>query len=377
MKITYIGNDSECSTKVCNYLSDFHKLTLITDRTPLYETDCDVIVKKDLCAFDFLEKHETDIIIYNCTNKNYDLLNKWLCTSHKRVQNFIIVSENDFSSDDSSAVVIEDLLKDAYTSKGSTNIYLLNVSPLYGSVTAPRNIEDAVKTIIRNNVIEGTEKLSNMCDALHIDDFCLFLEEFIGQIETVNVSAINVQSGYSFSPKSLFKKIAKHYPQVIENFEDLPEKSLSNESFHLAKWSPKHSFLEDIDDVIEYIEIRLKEKSVKKKRKALSFFGKLTTFAVAFVFMEIYTNYMAVASDLQFVDLRVAFIAMAAIIFGKKYSVVAAILCGAANVLQSLSAGYQWHVIFFNVNNWIPIALYILFGTIIGIISDNVRSKLN
>lgn len=376
MKITYIGNDSECSTKVCNYLSDLHKVTLITDKTPIYETDCEVIVKNDLWVSDLFKSHAIDTIIYNCANQNYDLLNKWLSNSNRHVQNFIIVTENEFSSDEST-VAIEGLLKEVYSSKGKINIYLLNISPLYGSVTVPHCIEETVQTIIRNNVIKKPEDFGNMCDALHIDDFCLFIGNFIEQIETIPVSTINVRSGYSFSPKSLFEKFAKHYPQAIESFDDLTSDVSSDESFHLAKWAPKHSFLEEIDDVIEYVEICLKRKNIKKKRKAFSTFGKLAMFAGAFVLMEIYTNYMAVASDLQFVDLRVAFIAMVAVIFNKKYSVAAAILCGAANVLQSLSVGYQWHVIFFNVNNWIPIALYVLFGTIIGIISDKLKSKLN
>ena len=103
--------------------------------------------------------------------------------------------------------------------------------------------------------------------------------------------------------------------------------------------------------------------------------GKLAVFLLTFFAVEFYTNFMAVASDLQHVDLRIAFIAIAAVAFGRKYSVAAALLCSGASVLQSLQMGYRWHVLFFNVNNWIPIAVYIFFAVIISILAKKSEDK--
>ena len=82
---------------------------------------------------------------------------------------------------------------------------------------------------------------------------------------------------------------------------------------------------------------------------------------------------MEVASELQFVDVRVIFIAISALIFGKKYSISAALLCSIASVLQALTNGYRWYVLFFHVNNWIPIVIYIVFAIVIGTYSDRIR----
>ena len=107
----------------------------------------------------------------------------------------------------------------------------------------------------------------------------------------------------------------------------------------------------------------------------MSVAGKLAIFLLAFFAVEVYTSFMAVTSDLQHVDLRIAFIAIAAVAFGRRYSVAAALLCSGASVLHSLQMGYRWHVLFFNVNNWIPVAIYIFFAVVIGILAEKLEDK--
>jgi hypothetical protein len=50
-------------------------------------------------------------------------------------------------------------------------------------------------------------------------------------------------------------------------------------------------------------------------------------------------------------------------------------LCSGASVLHSLQMGYRWHVLFFNVNNWIPVAIYIFFAVVIGILAEKLEDK--
>ena len=54
MNIAYIGFDNECTTKICNYLTGSHSITLFTNRTPTYELDCDVVIDKSFWAGAFL-----------------------------------------------------------------------------------------------------------------------------------------------------------------------------------------------------------------------------------------------------------------------------------------------------------------------------------
>ena len=76
MKIIYIGKDTECSVKICNYLSAFHQITWITDKNPTYEVECETVIAHGLWALDCLDEKRADLVIFN-GGDHYSLMNKY------------------------------------------------------------------------------------------------------------------------------------------------------------------------------------------------------------------------------------------------------------------------------------------------------------
>lgn len=375
MNIAYIGFDNECTTKICNYLTGSHSITLFTNRTPTYELDCDVVIDKSFWAPQVFSEKNIDIVIYNDINNNYTLLNNWLSLAEGKAKHFIIVCQDKMIQETESTVRIEQLLKKAYSQNGKIKISILNVSELYGTHTAPGILENIILNLNKDNAITIPSGFCEICDALHIDDFCVFLEKFLEKIDLFEATSVNVQSGYSFHAKELVYQLAKRYPQAINLFDedDLTNNGI-NSSIHLDGWSPKHSFIEEINSIIDAIEEKSRLGTFKKRKTELKLAAKLIVFILGFLAVELYTNFTSVASDLQYVDLRLGFIAICAVVFGRRYSIFASICCGIASIIQCLSRGYTWHVIFYNVNNWIPLAVYIVFAMLIGAYADKVRN---
>ena len=376
MNIAYIGNENECSIKVCNHLSQTHNVTLITNRQPTYEVDCAVIVEKTLWIDNYFEDKDIDIVIYAGIDENYTLLNNWLAAAKDYTRNFLIIKEDHFFSQPLNTYSIEKLLQKEYSHDAKSNITVVNTSVLYGSITVPPSIENIVKKIRKKNIIEVPKDFKSVCDALHIEDFCRFLEKYIEGISERVEQEVYVQSGYMFSANDLFQKLSKRYPQAINLYDnDALLYSQKYSAIHLDEWTPTHSFMEDLFAVIDATEKKLDQGQKEKKLNALKTGGKIALFLLLFLLVELYTNFMAVASDLQFVDMRLILISVSAIILGKKYAVSAALLCSVTSILQSISNGFRWDVLFFHVNNWIPIATYIVFAIIVGSYADRLRKK--
>ena len=375
MKITYIGKDTECSTKICNHLSAFHQITWITDKNPVYEVGCETVIAHSLWVPAYFDEKVADLIVFN-GGDNYSLMNKWLTAAKGKCERFLIIRENDFTSCNGGEFAVDQLLAKAYAPMCFSRVSILNVSPLYGTVTVPGSLETIVKTIVRKNKIELPENFYNVCDALHIDDFCCFLEKYILRMDSLEAEVVNVRSGYAFDANSLLDKLKKYYPQLtVQQTTHYVEHAAEEEATHFSDWTPKHVFLDEIDGIVSCVEADIWKVYKRNRQRSLSVVGKLAVFLLAFLAVELYTSFMAVASDLQHVDLRIAFIAIAVVAFGRKYSVAAALLCSGASVLHSLQMGYRWHVLFFNVNNWIPIAVYIFFAVVIGILAKKSEDK--
>ena len=154
MNIAYIGNENECSIKVCNHLSQTHNVTLITNRQPTYEVDCAVIVEKTLWIDNYFEDKDIDIVIYAGIDENYTLLNNWLAAAKDYTRNFLIIKEDHFFSQPLNTYSIEKLLQKEYSHDAKSNITVVNTSVLYGSITVPPSIENIVKKIRKKNIIE-------------------------------------------------------------------------------------------------------------------------------------------------------------------------------------------------------------------------------
>ena len=54
---------------------------------------------------------------------------------------------------------------------------------------------------------------------------------------------------------------------------------------------------------------------------------------------------------------------------------LAALFCGTASIIQSLAGGYRWYVLFYNVDNWIPIAVYFIAAILLGIYREKMISR--
>ena len=376
MRIAYIGQENECSIKVCNHLSQAHNITLITNQALKYEVDCTVVIDKSLWVENYFDENDFDVVIYADINDNYSLLNKWLAVANGHVKHFLIVNEDRFYSRTSGASSIESLLQKEYSRKSCSQITVINTSVLYGAVTAPPSIENIIKEIQKKNIIEVPDNFKKYCDAIHIEDFCLFLEKYLDVVEEHREHEIYVQSGYLFGAEDMLKKLKKRYPQALEmDDEETFIEQTNYDAIHLDDWTPVHSFIDDLPSVIEVVENNFSQKKKEQKINTLKLSGKILIFLLLFVIVELYTNFMAVTSDLQFVDMRMIFISLSAIVLGKNYAVSAALLCSITSVLQAISSGFKWHVIFFHVNNWIPVAIYIVFAIVIGSYADRLRKK--
>lgn len=94
-------------------------------------------------------------------------------------------------------------------------------------------------------------------------------------------------------------------------------------------------------------------------------------FIVLFACVCLYTGFFQLSSELQFVDVRVLYVIVASLFFGKGYGLTAGLLCCAASVVQSMTSGTAWYVIFFHIDNWIPLAIYLAAALLFGMYGDS------
>jgi K+-sensing histidine kinase KdpD len=143
----------------------------------------------------------------------------------------------------------------------------------------------------------------------------------------------------------------------------------------MESWAPRHAFLDYVDECIDMAEEMYKKRRKEEHANIKSSAGKVAAILIAFFAIELYMQFVPHASDLQFVDLRLLLIVWSGLIAGKQMGLVSAVCCSVGSIIQCLASGVKWYVIFYHVDNWIPLAVYFIAAILIGTYYEAIQEQ--
>lgn len=237
----------------------------------------------------------------------------------------------------------------------------------------PELMTEAVNRPKRNEmVLQGNEQ--DLCDLLHAGDL-LHLIERLMDFDTLPAS-LRVSGGRVVPMAALGDLLYQCLRLTnIKYSEETSQKSIPAPYDTVEGWMPVHAFSDELPDIIDSIEtegilgIRFRRSRMLKEA------GRFLLFLVLFVCVCLYTGFIQVSSELQFVDIRLLYVIGISLFMGSAYGLGAGLLCCLASIVQSMAAGVSWQVIFFHVDNWIPCAVYLAAAILFGMQSGNRKTN--
>lgn len=284
----------------------------------------------------------------------------------------VCIAETALNASESSEYIPEKLICKGFSDQMRGALSFWTVSPLYGDDFLPEQLMQSIAGRIKNNRIIIPGKEEDFFDLLHVSDLADALDKYI-QLQKYEAEVI-LTSGQPRTMKELGEVLKKHAPQVNIDYKGTAQGSGTVQEASFAGWSPKHSFASELPDVIQLIEREGAEILTAERGHRSKIATRILSFLGVFALVCIYTSFIRTSSELQFVDVRLLFVISACLFWGSKYGLSAAILCSAASVIQSIASGTQWHVIFFHIDNWIPITVYLACAVLFGMYKENQSS---
>ena len=284
----------------------------------------------------------------------------------------ICIAEAALNASFSSEYIPERFICKGYSDQARGLLSFWTVSPLYGEDFLPEPLMQSIAGRIKNNrvIIPGSEE--DFFDLLHVEDLANALDKYI-QLQEYRPEVV-LTSGQTGTMKELGKVLKNHAPQVNINYKDAAQGSKAIPESSFIGWTPKHSYTAELPEVIQLIEREGSEILAAERGHRSKITVKILSFLGVFALVCIYTSFIRTSSELQFVDVRLLFVISACLFWGSKYGLSAAVLCSAASVIQSIASGTQWHVIFFHIDNWIPITVYLACAVLFGMYKENQPS---
>ena len=273
----------------------------------------------------------------------------------------------------SSERTVEDCVCGTLQKNGNKGIVYVDIPAVYGDDFLPKEIEAALLKSRKNNVITFNGSETTLCDVIHVEDLASLINVYLDK--QTSVQHMVVTGNYRIPLGLLAEKIKEEYKFVdilfCENEKKICEE-MEREGVPEG-WMSRHNIVEDIPGIMANLNER-SDIIVKSSRKMLGHgIRRCLLFAGTFCCLWVYTNFIRVSSELQFVDVRLLFIIAMSLFLGRGYGLAAGVLCSISSVVDSLMLGYSWYTIFFHVDNWIPIAVYMASSVLFGMYHDNNR----
>lgn len=261
-----------------------------------------------------------------------------------------------------------------YRQRWELNATYLSVPALYGADFLPQGMMRSLLRRPGSNRIELQGSPEDPCDMLHVNDLTALLTCMADKEADCGAAAV-IGSGHAAQLGEAAETIRAHFrlTELTLTAQDAPARPARTGSF--PGWMPRHSFMHELPEVLTGVEEQ-GFRSLRSRRGArLRLLGRIGLFLLLFACTCLYTGFIKVSSELQFVDVRLLFVVGVSLYMGRSFGLAAGVFASVASIVEAVAAGNRWYVLFFHIDNWIPMAVYLAAAVLLGMYSENHRPK--
>jgi nucleoside-diphosphate-sugar epimerase len=234
----------------------------------------------------------------------------------------------------------------------------------------------------RNNkpmVIDGTE--DSPCDFLHVDDLALLLGL---SLETELSGVVHLAYGDLCTYGKVIEAIRKHVPGLTAAYTGRYPRNRMLKTSQAAKdldWVPRHHWLQELDDIIAG---DLKHNSKMKPFKLLKDIGR-RLFGKALPGVELIvlgglaqwlSSLAKTFATFRFADFWLFYVILMGSMHGGLVGIVAAIIACFSYGIDWVIKGNDLYLLLYNMDNWLPLMMYMLAGGLFGYMHDKTGEKV-
>ena len=307
------------------------------------------------------------------------------CKSHK-INHFIYLTTNDWNEDgnqqkESSRQILLNAcfrLCTMFSDEYNTNFSILKLPYIYSIYPANNRVSKWLKEAVNEGQVSframAEQETDLVCD-IELGELVrrILDEPASGKLHILEVAGENKVTFYDIA-ECLKSNIPGLEVNYMNNTSCIPVYRKNKIPRSEYGWSSKHVFLDDLQDIIQQTmrDYKEKKKTYARKKSFEKIGGKLrVAFEILFLFVIVEAlNYWVHDNVLlNFMDFRLVFVVIIGTINGLTAGLIAAFLASVGFIYANLDLT-NWQVLFYNVQNWLPFAVYLLLGAACGYTKD-------
>lgn len=265
-------------------------------------------------------------------------------------------------------------------------VSIIRVPTIYGFDEDYSILSKLVRQSGRKKTVEIPFPKLEHCNFLHSEDLVSLISKILEDEEQEPVQIFNLGKediNYYFLSQQLnilFPEVAYTFLEDSD-YEAKQGKIISENAGKKYDWHPRHDLISDLQVLTETLSARRKQKrSFRERLEALSpklrhLLVWIEVLAGAFL-MHMLTIWTSTIIEFKVVDYRLIYVVIIGSVHGLLFGIIAAVLAAASAVFSWNTIGLDFALLIYNVENWIPFAVYFLAGAVTGYVHDKQENDL-
>jgi len=274
-----------------------------------------------------------------------------------------------------------------YAMNHTLPVSIIRVPRIYGPQEKDSLLYKLIKIAKTQENVEINAHELTQLSFLHIEDFFSFVSSLLESEKKPDLQVFNLNTD---DINFLFlAQLLKYYnPKINISFigdkskKPLKQKIEVKSAKEIYNWVPKYKLIRDLPSLFQIDTAKpLKRNVFAKKLKTLAVsyqpllvWGEVILGAFLTHMLTVWTNTII---EFKYIDYRLLYVVIIGSTHGLLFGILAAILAAVSGAINWNSVGLDWALLIYNVESWIPFALFFLAGGVTGYVYDKKNNEID
>jgi len=275
-----------------------------------------------------------------------------------------------------------------YRQNYGLNTLILRVPFIYGPDEKSTLLQSILNDCIHQKNIELPAGEDTIINFLHAEDVADFIKRVLDEGHRSRTPVIDLSSADNLTFRELVELLEFDFPGINTKFNETHtiftqpvEISGARSEFD---WIVQHKFSEELPKMIEsIIDVDVPKISIFENVKvALSQYQTLgilkwveLTFGAAL--MQYLVEVTGTLLQFKVIDFRLLYVVIMGSMYGTTLGLLASILAVTSGLFGWYRLNFDWSLLIYNVENWLPFVIYFIAGSITGYLKDKNENEIS
>ena len=265
------------------------------------------------------------------------------------------------------------------------NTVIIRVPYVYGPNEKDTLLYDAIQAYKNGEEFVFPGKEDELCNFLHAEDIVDFIHRVILETYTSHSQVINLSSIEQMTYRQLAQLLSAFLSEMEYRFNQSGAVFTQPVAVTTAKdvfdWVAERRFQAELPRVLDTVlhETVEKETFVERIQKTIKGYRGLIKWLeliLGAVLMEFLVQVTGTLLQFKLVDFRLLFVVLMGSLHGSQFGLLASLIASLSGLFSWYRLGFDWALLIYNIENWLPFAMYFIAGAITGYVRDKYENEI-